>query len=71
MAFHLAITKASHNELLLSMYSYVDRITVPSRLLVITAIIQEEETAHFVHLHQIMLNLVEQKEPSTLSSRLT
>ena len=53
------------------MYSYVDRITIPSRLQAITAIIQKEETAHFVHLHQIMLNLVEQKEPSTLSSRLT
>jgi len=66
MAFHLAITRSSHNELLLSMYSYVDRITIPSRLQAITSIINKGESDHFIRLHQMMLNMVEQKETTVV-----
>lgn len=59
MDFHLAVTSLSHNQLLLRMYTYVDRITIPSRLKTITAIIENGETEQFVTLHRHLLELLE------------
>lgn len=59
MDFHMAVTKAAENELLTSVYSYVERITLPSRLNAIARILAQGETEHFLELHKQLVDIIE------------
>lgn len=59
--FHLAITLAADNQLLESMYSYVDRITIPSRKNAVEMVLDSKNVADFIKLHQEMLQMISDK----------
>ena len=56
--FHMALTNASQNQLLLSMYSYVDRITIPSRKNAVKMVLAENDTDDFIRLHTEILTMI-------------
>ncbi|MDF2614142.1 MAG: FadR family transcriptional regulator [Clostridia bacterium] len=60
--FHMAITMAIDNELLASMYNYVDRITIPSRTHAIELILKTGERKSFIELHRQLLDLIKNKD---------
>ncbi len=58
IAFHMSIAKAIGNELLISMYNYVDRITVPSRTHATELILNKGEMENFIALHRHLVDLI-------------
>lgn len=71
VAFHKAITDSAQNELLFSMYSYVDRITAPSREHALQIILETEETEEFVELHKKIVAIIEEKNFFEIEEVLT
>lgn len=71
VAFHKAITDSAQNELLFSMYSYVDRITTPSREHAMQIILETEETEEFIELHKKIVTIIEEKNFSEIEQVLT
>lgn len=69
--FHMAITQAANNDLLLSMYSYVDRITIPSRTDAIEFILNSGKAENFIHLHQKLINIIVQKKFHEIEETIT
>lgn len=69
--FHMTITSFTDNELLYSMYSYVDRITRPSREHALTLMIEEGKTADFVTLHEKIVSMIENKQFTEIEHVLT
>lgn len=61
LQFHMAITKSIHNELLESMYNYVDRITIPSRTHATELILETGELDNFISLHRQLVELIKNK----------
>ena len=61
MDFHMSLIGAAHNELLTNMYSYVDRMTIPTRLNAVSTIIADSETTNFIQLHQNLIDILEGK----------
>lgn len=62
IGFHMAITKACDNDLLLSMYTYVDRITIPSRIHAIDIVIQNKAQEDFIQLHEKIMTIIKEKD---------
>lgn len=60
--FHMAIVKAIDNELLESMYNYVDRITIPSRTRATNLILDSSEISNFIKLHEEIILLIRNKD---------
>lgn len=61
MNFHMSLIGAAHNKLLANMYSYVDRMTIPTRLNAVSSIIAGGETVNFIQLHQNLIDILEGK----------
>lgn len=65
--FHMAIVKAIDNELLESMYNYVDRITIPSRTRATNLILDSQKISDFVKLHEEIIDLIRNKDVLKIS----
>ncbi len=57
--FHMSIGEAIQNQLLINMYNYVDRITIPSRIYATKLIIEKNARDRFIQLHQKIVDLIE------------
>lgn len=60
--FHSEITSFTKNDMLFSMYSYVDRITHPSRDHALKIILDGDEKEAFIQLHQKLITIIETKQ---------
>lgn len=69
--FHMAITKAANNEMLLSMYSYVDRITEPSRFVATQMALKNKEANDFIALHKQLITIILEKNFQEIDKTLT
>ncbi len=69
--FHMEITGFTENEMLFSIYSYVDRITQPSRDHALKMILDEQRLEDFVSLHQKIVEIIEQKQFTEIEDVLT
>ncbi|MEG1847743.1 MAG: GntR family transcriptional regulator [Lachnospiraceae bacterium] len=69
--FHMSIVNASHNNLLLSMYSYVDRITIPSRTNALTLALDTEERQRFIDLHQKLMDILAKQNYEEIETTVT
>lgn len=58
ISFHLAIARLAGNDLLLTVYSYVDRITTPSRLSAMNKILDAGRIQDFLSLHQQLIEIL-------------
>lgn len=71
MAFHTAITQATDNQLILSMYSYVERITAPSRKDAMQMIFDTNAKAELIELHRNIVTIIEDKKTSEIEAVLS
>lgn len=69
--FHMAITQAIHNELLESIYHYVDRITIPSRTHATKLILKTGEREPFIMLHRQLVELIKNKDFEKIASAVS
>lgn len=69
--FHMNITRFTGNEMLFSIYSYVDRITRPSREHALQMILDTDEKKEFVLLHEKIIAIIEQKQFTEIETVLT
>ncbi len=60
--FHMDIVRAMNNELLLCMYSYVDRITIASRADAIDMVLESGNISDFIELHTRLVNIIKSKK---------
>ncbi len=65
--FHMSIVKAIDNALLISMYHYVDRITIPSRKQATQCIIQKDVKDSFINLHKDIVDLILRQDVDQIS----
>ena len=66
--FHMALANATENKLLINIYSYVDRITVPSRTRAISRMMEEAAFDNFLELHRKIVSIVVQRNLSAIDS---
>lgn len=69
--FHTQITDFAHNEMLSGIYTYVDRITRPSRKKAIQIILEENKVKEFFELHQKIFTAIMQKQFTQIEDILT
>ena len=69
--FHMAITRFTGNEMLYSIYSYVDRITRPSRDHALQLILDQDRKNLFIELHRKIITLIREKQLSEIETTLT
>ena len=64
--FHWAIAQALHNDLVLSVASYIDRMTIPSRTRTHEEILRSGGRQKFSDLHHEILSTIERKDLSSI-----
>lgn len=69
--FHMEITRFTGNEMLYSVYSYVDRITRPSRDHALQMILDQDEKNTFIDLHEKIITLIREKQFDEIETTLT
>lgn len=69
--FHMEITRFNGNEMLYSIYSYVDRITRPSRDHALQMILDRDEKNTFIELHEKIITLIREKQFDEIETTLT
>ena len=69
--FHMEITRFTGNEMLYSIYSYVDRITRPSRNHALQMILDKDEKNTFIELHEKIITLIREKQFDEIETTLT
>ena len=69
--FHMEITRFTGNEMLYSIYSYVDRITRPSRDHALQMILDQDEKNTFIELHEKIISLIREKQFDEIETTLT
>jgi len=69
--FHMTITKLTYNEMLYSVYSYVDRITVPSRTNALKLILDTGDKTKFFALHQEIITIITEKKFTDIEATLS
>ena len=69
--FHMEITRFTGNEMLYSIYSYVDRITRPSRDHALQMILDQDEKNTFIDLHEKIITLIREKQFDEIETTLT
>ncbi len=66
MAFHRAILESMNNPLLAGVAGYIDRITIPSRVRTMRAILHKGQRADFIALHARIVADIEDNSPSNI-----
>lgn len=69
--FHMEITRFTGNEMLYSIYSYVDRITRPSRDHALQIILDKNEKNTFIELHEKIITLIRERQFDEIETTLT
>ena len=69
--FHMEITRFTGNEMLYSIYSYVDRITRPSRDHALQMILDQDEKNKFIELHEKIITLIRERQFDEIETTLT
>lgn len=69
--FHLDIARLTGNELLCTVYTYVDRITTPSRMRALDRILDTGHLADFIKLHQELIDILREQRIDGIGSTLT
>ncbi len=68
IAFHGVITSSIHNKLLDEVAGYIDRITIPSRILTMQMILDTNHQLDFLNLHTEIVKIIENKESEQVMS---
>lgn len=68
--FHTAIVLSTHNELIQNIANYIDRLTIPSRIRTMEKILESDERIRFIELHQQIVDMIENKDRSAISSTI-
>ncbi len=62
LAFHSAINSCIHNKLITEIAGYIDRITIPSRVLTMKMILSENHQQEYLNLHLGIVQMIEKRE---------